>query len=158
MDGTLYQWAAAWGVPVEAVADLRRRLGVMPDPAAPAPDDQSEAAVQRREQIRASRAGARLFRNNVGACYTAEGSFIRFGLANESKQMNDRFKSSDLIGITPVPVTPAHVGQTLGVFTARECKPSAWRYTGTAREIAQLRFIELIQSLGGDAKFTTGRE
>lgn len=153
----LYQWATQWGVPAEAVADLRQRLGMMPDPEAPDPVDQSEAAVQKREQIRASQAGARLFRNNVGACYTAEGSFIRFGLANESKQMNDRFKSSDLIGLAPHRVTPADVGHVIGVFVARECKPADWRYTGTAREIAQLRFIELVQSLGGDAKFTTGR-
>lgn len=153
----LSQWAARWGVSNEAVADLRRALGSVPtDPVDPATTGESEAATQTRIRLEASRQGLRLWRNNVGATYTEDGNFIRYGLANDSKQMNERVKSSDLIGLRPVVVTPQHVGQTLGVFVAREVKPPGWRYRGTKREAAQLAFLKLILALGGDAAFATG--
>jgi len=43
-----------------------------------------------------------------------------------------------------------------GQFVSREVKRPGWRYTGTEREVAQLRWIEIVTALGGDAKFTTG--
>lgn len=76
----------------------------------------------------------------------ANGRVVRFGLANDSPAVNKRIKSCDLVGIRPN-----------GQFWARECKPAAWHYTGTEREQAQLRFIELVNSMGGDAAFTTGK-
>ena len=151
----LTAWAVKWGIPYDAVDDLRQEMGMVnTDP--PVVVGQSESAVQSLVRLEASRLGARLFRNNVGAGYLDNASFIRWGLANESERMNQQIKSSDLIGIRPVLIGPKHVGRTLGVFLSREVKEAGWHYTGTAREAAQLRWLELIASLGGDAAFATG--
>jgi hypothetical protein len=116
----------------------------------------SEAAILNLVRLEATQRGCRLWRNNVGATYTKDGSFIRYGLANETKQMNTVIKSADLIGIRPILITPAHVGMVLGQFLSREVKTEGWRYTATDREKAQMAWAHLIISLGGDAGFTTG--
>lgn len=149
------EWANRWGIPPEAIQDLQATLTQQtPDPKTQ--PGESEAAIQTRIRLEASRVGTRLWRNNVGAGYMEDGSFIRFGLANDSKQMNDRIKSHDLIGIRPVLIEPHHVGKTIGQFVSREIKAAGWKYRGTKREEAQLRWAELIVSLGGDACFTNG--
>lgn len=152
----LIEWAIKWGIPRAAVYDLRQSIGADPKVGIAGIDPKSEAAVQQLARMRIADEGGRVFRNNVGACYDENGRFIRYGLANDSKAMNSRIKSSDLIGIRPVRIEPYMIGQTLGQFVARECKPQGWRYTGTEREQGQLRFLELIASLGGDAKFESG--
>lgn len=53
---------------------------------------------------------------------------------------------SDIIGITPVTITPDMVGQTVGVFTAQEVKTPKGRPTKE-----QLRFIEAVRNAGGIA-------
>lgn len=114
----------------------------------------SEAAVINKVKLEASKKGIRIWRNNVGAVYSADTkSFIRFGLANESKPMNMHIKSGDLIGIRPVTITMDMVGKTIGQFVSREAKHGNWQYKGTEREIAQQRWIDLINSMGGDAAF-----
>jgi hypothetical protein len=116
-----------------------------------------EAVVQARVRLAASQAGARLWRNNVGAGVLSDGSYLRWGLANDSTALNKAVKSGDLIGIKPVLITAGHVGQTLGVFCSREVKRSGWRYNpNNARERAQQAWIDLVRDLGGDAAFTTG--
>lgn len=148
----LNNWAIKWGVPFEAVEDLRRGLQTVNTE--PSPQfDESEGAIQTRVRLEASAKGARIWRNNVGAVLT-EKSFIRYGLANDSKQMNDKIKSSDLIGIKPIRITESMVGGVIGQFLAREVKKGDWNFTGTKRELAQLAFLNLIISLGGDAAFT----
>jgi len=92
----------------------------------------------------------------VGAGKLENGNFLRWGLANESKAVNEQIKSGDLIGIQPVLIQPAHVGTIIGQFVSREVKKPGWRYTGRGREPAQLAWAELIIALGGDASFTTG--
>lgn len=116
----------------------------------------TEAGAQVQVRLAATRTGVRLWRNNVGAGKLADGSFIRWGLANESTEMNRLLKSGDLIGIRPVLITPEHVGRTLGQFVSREVKRPGWRYTGNQRETAQQAWVDLIRRLGGDADFTTG--
>jgi hypothetical protein len=107
--------------------------------------------------LEATRVGARLFRNNVGAGTVMESnSFLRWGLANESKAVNTRLKSGDLIGLRPRVIVQADVGSTIGQFVSREIKRPGWKYTGSPREEAQLRWAELIMSLGGDAAIVTG--
>src|SRR5690606_4561336 len=124
------------GIPLTAVRDLLGRLGAIEDPdylPAHLPTS-SEEAVQANERLRMSRLGGRAWRNNVGALKDQSGRLIRYGLANDSKKLNDVLKSSDLIGVKPVLITPEHVGKTIGQFWARECKHVGWRYSDTPRE------------------------
>lgn len=117
---------------------------------------ESEAAVTNKVKLEASKKGIRLWRNNVGCLFSkADKIFVRFGLANESVTMNSVIKSGDLIGIRPVVITADMVGKTIGQFVSREVKHSDWRYTGTEQEQAQRNWINLINSLGGDAAFAT---
>jgi hypothetical protein len=113
--------------------------------------------VQDRVQLHAAYRGNWLLRNNSGALKRPDGTgFIRFGLGNVSKNWNDNCKSSDLIGIEWVLITQEMVGTYIGRFKARECKLPGWHYSGDEREKAQLRFINKVNQLGGDAAFTTG--
>ncbi len=116
----------------------------------------SENIMLQTMKIIASEKGGRLWRNNSGAYLNEQGRFVRYGLGNESKKINDIFKSSDLIGIKPVVITESDVGKTLGIFWAREIKAPGWKFTGTPRETAQKNFIDLVNRLGGDADFYSG--
>jgi hypothetical protein len=149
----LEQWAIKWGVSYEAIQDLRKQFGAInTDPVTPVRGN-GEAAVQNEIRLEASKAGLRLWRNNVGAIKDERGVPVRYGLCNDNAQLNASLKSSDLIGIRPVLIQPHHVGTVIGQFVAREVKAPTWRYTATTREMAQLRFLELVTSLGGDACF-----
>lgn len=151
----LHSWAAHWGVPLEAVADLQRRMGLDGHTVAPGTEGQSEAAVQVRERLRQAQQGVCVWRNNVGALQDQTGRWVRYGLANDSKQMNESFKSGDLIGCRPVTIEPCMVGWRIGQFVSIECKEVGWKYRGTGREPAQLRWLELVASLGGHARFAS---
>lgn len=150
----LYEWAKRHGVSPQAMLELRQVFGF--DTHNTLGVGMSESAVQTRVRLEASKLGARLWRNNVGVLSDERGVPIRYGLCNESKAMNSVIKSSDLIGIRPVRVTSEMVGTTLGVFTAREVKKQGWTFKATPRELAQLKFLEIVNALGGDGKFTTG--
>lgn len=152
---TLEQWAQKWGIHREALAEFRALL-TAPNVIPPAPGETSEAAVQNRVRLEASRQGWPLWRNNVGVLKDERGVPLRFGLANDSAPLNAVLKSSDLIGIRPVLIGPEHLGRTIGQFVAREVKRPDWTYRGGKHEEAQLRFIEYVTSLGGDAQFTNG--
>lgn len=152
----LNQWAIKHGIPFEAVEDLRREFGTINTDPAPVENDGSEQRVQTSIRLEASKKGCRLWRNNVGATLTDEGSHIRYGLANDSKKMNALIKSSDLIGVRPVTITADMVGSVFGQFVAREVKRERWVYTGDKRELAQLNYLQLVNALGGDAQFATG--
>ena len=147
-------WAARWHIPPAAMADLQTNLlGLDGTPGSPV--GKSEAAVQNAVRLEASRKGGRLWRNNVGAGYSEDGSFMRWGLANDSANVNRVIKSADLIGLRPVLIAPEHVGLVLGQFVSREIKAAGWRYAGTDREVAQLNWATLVNTLGGDARFAT---
>ena len=118
----------------------------------------NEAVAQQEIRLEAPRLGQRLWRNNNGACKDVNGRSIRYGLANDSAKVNKSVKSSDLIGITPLMITPAMVGRTVGVFTTVEVKPKGWHFTGTDREFAQKAWIDLVVGLGGYGGFATGKE
>jgi hypothetical protein len=155
MHGCLTEWAARWRVPEAALDELRQGLlGMIPEPAA-VPGG-SEAAVQTRVRVAASRHGMRLWRNNVGAVHDPEtGVHIRFGLCNDSPQINAVVKSADLIGIRPRVIQPGDIGHTVGQFVSLEVKHSGWKWpvTPSERELAQQRWAALVTSLGGEARF-----
>lgn len=154
----IYQWAQRWNIPPAAIQELFTQLHIDHTPASPE-GAKTEQGASKHTRLQAANVGDVLWRNNVGQVdpNTYDGkSFIRFGLANDSKQMNKRTKSSDLIGIRQVTITPDMVGCVIGQFVAREMKRPGWKYTGTEREQAQLNFISLVISMGGDACFSTG--
>lgn len=158
---TLDQWASRHAVTPAALAELRTLMGlegcaiVTPDPKRPA-EPASEAYIQSGIRLEAAREDILLFRNNVGALLDERGVPVRYGLANDSKQMNDRIKSADLIGIRKVLIGPQHIGRTLGLFVSRECKAAGWKYRGDKHEQAQQRWLDLVLSYGGDAAFAAG--
>ncbi len=151
------RWVKRWHISPDAIAELKHLIGIFEPVVVTSitTTGESEEAVKTRVRLEASRKGCRLWKNNVGVVHTAENRIIRFGLANESAPQNKRVKSSDLIGIKPVVILPEYVGQTIGQFVAREIKHANWHYTGTDHEMAQLAYINLVNSLGGDAAFTT---
>ena len=115
----------------------------------------SEAAAQSQIRLAAAQQGITLWRNQSGACYDDTGRLIRYGLANDSAQLNRRLKSSDLIGITPMLIEPRHLGHRVGVFTAVEVKHPGWKRPGNDRERAQAEFIRIVREKGGLAGFAT---
>lgn len=152
-------WAKRHNISAAALAELQAILAAPAEPCAPnLPPGASEARAQQEIRLEASRRGMRLWRNNCGAVTTDDGRHIRFGLANDSAAMNKSVKSSDLIGITPVTITPAHVGQILGVFTSIEVKRPGWKYSEKGRDAAQWAWLKIINSLGGFGIFATGAE
>lgn len=115
----------------------------------------SEAQVQAETRLKTSQqCGSRLFRNNVGAFKSPNGQWVRYGLANDSKQMNQEIKSSDLIGWTCIEITPDMVGRTVAVFTSIEVKEEGYKPSGKAKlehYQAQLRWCERVAEQGGIA-------
>lgn len=152
---TIIEWARKWNIPDQAILDLQRSL-YLTDPYKKTDPSPRETDVQNRVRLEASEKGMRLWRNNRGAMLDDRGHMVRYGLANESRAVDDKIKSSDLIGIRPVTIASAHIGAVIGQFVSREIKRSDWHYTGTPRERAQLAWLELIACMGGDAAFATG--
>ena len=150
----LRSWAVKWGVPLDAVAELEAPWGVSHAPV-PSLDDAvgSEARQQSLIVLEGGRQGIPLLRNNVGALKDMRGVPVRYGLANETKERNKQLKSSDLIGIRPVLITPAHVGQTIGQFLSLEVKEQGWQFKGDAHENAQLNWHKFVMRFGGESRF-----
>jgi hypothetical protein len=116
----------------------------------------SEAAVQQQIRLEAARRNTPLLRNNNGAAVDSTGRHIRFGLGNDSAKLNKTFKSSDLIGIHPVTITPEMVGQTIGVFFAVEVKAPGWKFRESdERAVAQRNFGDWVARHGGIFRFAT---
>lgn len=155
MTPTLLEWQRKHGITADALADLAVIVGLDVEPSE---DATGEHKVQDDARLLASKMGWRLFRNNKGVLPDARGVPVRFGLCNETAALGKRLRSSDLIGIRPVVITPDMVGSTIGQFVAREIKKAGWKYKGTEHEEAQLRFGELVIGLGGDFKFWSGEE
>lgn len=151
----LHAWAIRHHVSLQALDDLRAMLTATPD----APIDArltSETDVQASLRVQASQRGDVLWRNNLGAGKLDNGSFVRWGLCNDSAALNEQVKSADLIGIRRVVITQEMVGRVIGQFYSVECKRPGWRYTGTKREVAQMRWAEHVVAMGGFAQFSTG--
>ena len=148
----LSEWAERFNIGPDALFSLYQILTIPLGSAAVGEyEKNSETYVQNVLRVLASsREHAYLWRNNVGAVTTPGGGQLRYGLCNESKKLNQRFKSSDLIGGTPVTVTADMVGKRVMIFTAVEVKKADWKPgSDTQRERGQLRFINAVRAAGG---------
>jgi hypothetical protein len=117
----------------------------------------TESEVQANVRLLASILGWRLWRNNLGVLKDARGIPIRYGLANDSRVVNKRVKSGDLIGIRPVLITQEMVGTVIGQFTSVECKREGWKFNpNDTHEEAQARWAQIVNELGGYAIFSVG--
>ena len=154
----LAQWAARHSVTPAALADLLATMGAGEQAAPPVTAGPTkEGYVQSVVRLEAPRFGVLLTRNNVGALQDDTGRVVRYGLFNESKAQNEVLKSSDLIGIRSVMITPEMVGSIMGQFVAREVKHAGWTWgEDIKRETAQLAFLKLVVAHGGDARFVSG--
>lgn len=147
----------------QAAADLELMLGAVPWPVTPdGGDGKSEAWAQQQVRLRVAHAGAMAWRNNVGAtpakcpsCGVKQQP-IRYGLANDSAQLNAKVKSSDLILAIPRVIRQQDVGQVFAQFGSVETKRPGWVYTGKAQEPGQAAWLALVKKLGGFAAFSTG--
>lgn len=121
-----------------------------------------EQVAQDDVELSAPSLGCTLLRNNSGALQNQEGAWVRYGLGNISKKHNQYSKSSDLIGITVVEITPEMVGKKVGVFTAIEVKQPGFKvkaeYNHKSREWAQENFNSMVRSKYGFAGFATSGE
>lgn len=118
-----------------------------------------ESDVQQLIQIDAVNYNCILMRNNSGALKDIDGRVVRFGLGNISNKHSDKIKSSDLIGLTRITITPDMVGHTVAVFTAIEIKSPTWKSSPTdKRERAQRAFTDWIKNCGGISGFANSVE
>lgn len=111
-------------------------------------EPKSESTVQAEVRLSAVKHELQLFRNNVGVLLDETGRPVRYGLANESKELNEKIKSGDLIGWRPVFITPDMVGKVIAQFTSIECKGENSK-TKKSRARAQERWAELVRKNGG---------
>lgn len=117
----------------------------------------SETHNQATARLEAAAQGKRLFRNNVGVLKDQNGRPVRYGLANESKALNTILKSSDLVGWETVTITADMVGQKIARFLSAECKPEGWKFNpNDAHEVAQKRWLDMINADGGRGLFVSG--
>lgn len=150
-------WAVRHRIPFDALMELHAMFYPPELQTEPDLDGRMEDYAQSLIRRAAPRAGWSLFRNNVGALKSEAGRWVRFGLANDSPDMNKVVKSADLIGLRPVLITPAHVGSTIGQFVSIEAKHPGWKPgEDPKREKAQTAWAGLIRSKGGLAVFSTG--
>lgn len=119
-----------------------------------------EAEVQAQIQIEGPLHGCILQRNNSGALIDNTGRPVRFGLGNVSKKHNDQIKSSDLIGITVITITPEMVGKQVGVFTSIEVKEPDWNPMKKLdkHEQAQANWLTWVRHNFGFAGFANSKE
>jgi hypothetical protein len=152
----LQQWAVRHGVSAQALAELSGMLGA---PALPTSTGSgSEGRVQSLVRLAAPGKGMRLFRNNVGVLRDKRDVPVRFGLANDTKALNEQLKSSDLIGWRRLPITAPMVGTCVAQFVSLECKGEGWTYRGDEHEAAQHRWLSLVAADGGYARFVARAE
>lgn len=111
----------------------------------------AERGIQNEIRLELSEAGATMFRNNTAMAWVGSMTERLSGgkvLLYDARPLHAGLceGSSDLIGWTPVEITPEMVGKTLAVFTAVEVKSATGRPSGP-----QKNFINQIQRAGGVA-------
>jgi hypothetical protein len=109
----------------------------------------NEMGVQRQAQLDLAQQGYYVYRNNVGAtpskCKACGERTrpVRYGICNETPQLNKEYKSSDLLLVRPRVIQPEDVGARIAQIGWRECKRPGWTYSGRGREEAQARWLTL---------------
>ena len=98
----------------------------------------SEGTILRRVMRAMSDAGARMFRNNVGALKTEDGRMVRYGVCNPG--------GSDLIGWRSRVIDEYDLGKTIAQFVACEVKAADGVLTHEQRQ-----FLEVVRDSGGIA-------
>lgn len=155
-----YEWAQAWQISPQAVQDLAARLLAASQPLTgnTVEDEASESRVQSQVRLEAAARGdVMLFRNNVGSLQDERGQWVRYGLANDSKRINEVIKSADLIGVQRYIVQPQDVGHMIGRFVSVETKRRNWKPSARDSHTgAQMAWATLMQSYGAYAVFTSG--
>lgn len=105
-----------------------------------------ETNISKRIQVATSKMGARLFRNNRGLFRRLyDDSKVRAGLEADG--------SSDLIGFTPIEITPDMVGKKVAIFTAIEVKKGKGRHQQNQKD-----FVNFVNAQGGLAGFANSEE
>jgi hypothetical protein len=107
----------------------------------------SESALQRtiREALGHLARHVRLFRNNSGVAFHADGSRVVYGVGSPG--------GSDLLGFTVKTVTPDMVGKPVAIFTAVEIKTPRGRVSAE-----QENFIRVVNEAGGLAAIVRSPE
>lgn len=134
-------WAERWDIHPQAVAEL----ALMIQPIEHTSPSSSEQATQQAIRLESFKHGNAMWRNNNGACFDDTGRMIRYGVGNDSKQINEKWKSGDLIGIQ---------GST-GRLVMCEVKRPDWRAPENDRDIAQQNALTQVNALGGIGFFAT---
>ena len=101
-----------------------------------------ESAVMPEIRLALSRAGSTLHRNNQGLAWYGKDRDqpVKYGLG---------VGTGDLIGFTPVVITPGMVGMTIAVYTSIEIK----RPHGGREDQEQQNYVRVVQAAGGFAGF-----
>lgn len=114
----------------------------------------TEKDVERKLILHASEIGSTLFKNEVGAAWQGEVDKHNSSIPQRITLKNCRrvtyglcTGSSDLIGWTPVIITPEMVGKKVAVFTAVEVKKN--KHGSYRATEDQLRFISAVNRNGG---------
>lgn len=132
-----------------------------------------ETNILKQIMMAASKCGQRLLRNNRGQFYTLDGVRALIALVFKGdiggasaackrlRQIRAGLEAdgaSDLIGATPVTITPEMVGCTFAIFTAVEVKKPGWTKPTDDREKEQEQFINNVNRMGGIGFFLTEPE
>lgn len=157
---TLFEWARKHHISPEALRELCETCIHVVGPET-GPLQPLEGAVQAEIRLAAGRTAhlplgrqTYLFRNNRGAGKLANGQFLRWGLANDSKPLGDRIKSGDLIGWEQIAIGPEHVGSIIARFLSVEVKRRDWKFAATLEECAQVQWASIVNAQGGRAVIT----
>jgi hypothetical protein len=120
----------------------------------------SESAVLKGTMLALSKIGARVFRNNVAVAAVGRIEWVKShrtvtvhpgdAVVRSARVLHAGLckGSADLIGWTPVVITPEMVGRTVAVFTAPETKVEGGR-----EEPDQVNFGTQVRAAGGIAGF-----
>lgn len=117
----------------------------------------TESQLQSWIRLQSPNFNSLLMRNNSGVLVNSEtGRPVRFGLANDSAQLNRKFKSADLIGITR---KVCRCGEVFGVFTALEVKVPGWSFNpNNPVHAAQNNFLSEVCNRKGIGSFISSTD